>query len=69
MLGSDLAHQSCGTLAKVDVEKDLELVKVDIIFSQDQHNPIYLAKQVSLDRHCLFLGFDIKGELTSTSNP
>lgn len=31
--------------AEVDVEKELELVEVDILFSQDQHNPIYLAKQ------------------------
>lgn len=48
---------------KVDVEKELELVEVDILFSQDQHNPIYLAKQVSsqspLASLCLILGFDI----------
>lgn len=31
--------------AEVDVKKELELVKVDIIFSQDQRKPIFLSKQ------------------------
>ena len=50
---------------KVDIEKELELVKVDIVFADDGHSPLYMEKQVSLHPLfiplCLILGFDISG--------